>query len=446
MISENGLIMEQRQVLSSRQVQSLDILSYTNQELEEFLTNEYLENPLLECTQDKESDMLTNIEKMYEKGVSYEEHYTTWQEDDSDRRFDIADHQDRERSQFLLGQLDRKDHTDQEWKIMEMLIECLDDDGFFPYTAQETARLFHVPTQIVETCLHTLKELEPTGVFSSDLSECLIRQAREKGICDDKLILLLTDYFPDIMSGHIGNVSRSLRLSTVGVKEYIHLISTLNPRPFAHTAQRKTEYIVPDILIQRHGDKWEITLNDQWMGDYRYNDYYLKMMEQAKDPELVSYFRERMERAKFVIQCVEQRRNTILRIVRAILEIQKDHFENRGPLIPMTLEDVAARTEFHPSTISRAVRNKYIQYHQSVLLKNLFSSPAAEKDNASLSAEQIKGRIKELIQGEKPEKPLSDARIADLLAMEGTDISRRTVAKYRAQLGILDSKQRMYYK
>ena len=248
------------------------------------------------------------------------------------------------------------------------------------------------------------------------------------------------------MSGHIGNVSRSLRLSTVGVKEYIHLISTLNPRPFAHTAQRKTEYIVPDILIQRHGDKWEITLNDQWMGDYRYNDYYLKMMEQAKDPELVSYFRERMERAKFVIQCVEQRRNTILRIVRAILEIQKDHFENRGPLIPMTLEDVAARTEFHPSTISRAVRNKYIQYHQSVLLKNLFSSPAAEKDNASLSAEQIKGRIKELIQGEKPEKPLSDARIADLLAMEGTDISRRTVAKYRAQLGILDSKQRMYYK
>lgn len=445
MIQDTNLIQEQRQTLSARQVQSLHILACSNQELDEFLTNEFLENPLLECTRDKENEMMTNIENLYEKGTSFEEHYAVWADEGSDRRRDIADRQDNSRKEFLLGQLSQKDFSSRQWKILELLVDCLDEYGFFRYQPEEIGELLHVSAADVAKCLDILKALEPVGVFSADLSECLIRQAEAKGIHDETFFLLIRDYLQDLIDGHIGTISRRLHLSTIAVKEYIHLIGTLNPRPFVSSSSAGTEYVIPDILLSRQNGSWEITLNDQWMGDYRYNDYYLKMMQETTDPELTAYFRERMERARFVLQSIEQRRQTILRTVRAILEIQENYFEGSGPLVPMTLEDVAARTGLHVSTVSRAVREKHLQYHRTCLLKDLFSSAASEKDEHAASASWIRERIRELIRKEDPGKPLSDARIAELLEEEGISISRRTAAKYRSQLGILDSRQRLYY-
>lgn len=242
--------------------------------------------------------------------------------------------------------------------------------------------------------------------------------------------------------GQIGMISRKLQVSTVQVKEYIHLIGTLNPRPVMDIQKDDTEYVVPDILISRQNDQWEVTLNDGWMGEYRYNDYYIRMMEETRDPQLQAYFRERLERARFVVNSVEQRRRTIVRIVEAVLELQKDYFEGNGNLVPMQQEDIAQLLGIHVSTVSRAIKGKYIQYRKTIPLKALFTSGISERGrDGNVSADAIKQRLRQMIEAEG-KKPLSDQKLADQLEAEGIFVSRRAVTKYRIQMNIPDSRQR----
>lgn len=443
----NKLEVGQSQTLSANQVQSLNILAYTNQELDEFLTNEYLENPILDCVSNKEEEMLTNVEQLYEKGISYKDHYMEWEDEEIQRKNDIAAKPADELKSLLLMQMDKKKYTSGEWKLIQYLIECLDEDGFFPYEPEEIADASGFSRESVEACLRELKDLEPAGVFSRDIGECLLKQIEAEGLDDGNLSAIIRDYMPEIMKGHIGEVSRKLKLTTAEVKKYIHVIGGLNPRPLMNVQRESPEYIIPDVIITRQHNQWEIRLNDGWMGEYRYNEYYIRMMREAKDPELAAYFKEKLERARFIVNCVEQRRSTIIRIVEAVLELQKDYFENRGQLQPMSMSDVAKKVDMHVSTVSRAVKGKYLQYRNVVLMKELFTGAVGTKEGAGeMSADGVKSRIAQLIGKEKSEETLSDSRIAEILKAEGTDISRRTVAKYRAELGILDSRQRAYVK
>ena len=207
-----------------------------------------------------------------------------------------------------------------------------------------------------------------------------------------------------------------------------------------------TEYVVPDILISRQGEQWEVTLNDGWMGEYRYNDYYIHMMEKSQDPELQAYFKERLERAHFVVNSVEQRRKTIIRIVETVLELQKAYFEGTGGLVPMQQEDVAQILGIHVSTVSRAIKGKYIQYRKTIPVKSLFTVGVSENSGENgISSDVIKKRICQLI-AEEGEKSLSDQKLAEQLELEGITISRRAVAKYRIQMNIPDSRQRAMLK
>ena len=178
------------------------------------------------------------------------------------------------------------------------------------------------------------------------------------------------------------------------------------------------------------------------MGEYRFNDYYIHMMQSATDPELKEYFRGKLERARLIVNSVERRRGTITQIVEAILEDQSDYFLNDGKLQPMTMDKIARQLDISTSTVSRAIRNKYMQYRRPVLLRDLFSNAASE--NTDASADIVRKRIEELIQGEDHARPLSDDKIAKMLKEEGMSISRRTVAKYRQQMGIPESRLRAY--
>lgn len=438
----SGLILEQKQVLSAKQVQSLTILAYSNQELEDFLLKEYLENPMLENTMDKENEMVTDMEKLYEKGTSYREQYLEHGEEDEGRRNDVTARSEYEWKDFLLGQLRRENYSSRQWKLMEYLIDCLDPAGYFPYDAWELAGVIGCKEEELCACLHVLKELEPVGIFSRDLAECLKKQLQVRGIQDETVFVLLDQYMTDLLNGRIGVISRALGISTTKIKEYIHLIGSLNPRPVMNAVSEQDEYVVPDILIRRNGDQWEISLNDSWMGEYKFNEYYIRMMEEAEDSQLKEYFRERLERARFVINCVEQRRQTILHVVEAVLKIQEEYFLNGGALKPMLQEDVAQMAGVHVSTVSRAIKRKYIQYRKTVLLKSLFSSGISDSEGTeAVSSQKIKERIRCLIEGEQ-NRPYSDQKLAELLEQEGMKISRRAVAKYRIQMGIPDSRQR----
>ncbi len=442
---ENNLTLEQRQVLSAGQIQSLEILACTNQELDSLMTNEYLENPMLECSQDRQSESLCDLEQMYEKSISYRDQYMQRDEDDI-RREDIRAEESGEWRSFILGQLHRENYSSGEWQIFGRLIECLDDKGFFTYEVGDIAELFGYEEETVERCLDTLKQLEPAGVFSRDISECLIRQFQAQGIKDEKLFCMVEEYMPEILKGHISMVTRAMHISTAAVKHYIHMISQLNPRPFMNVREKRTEYIVPDILLSREGGKWKARINDSWMGEYQYNDYYIHMMQTSVDDELCRYFQTKLKRARFVMDCVEQRRRTIEKVAEAIAGIQEPWLLAGKALRPMTLEDVAKRTGIHPSTVSRAVKGKYFQYQKTVFILDLFSAAIGEtaEKKEGVSSEGTKEMIREIIQGEDRKRPVSDQAVSDELGKKGVQVSRRTVAKYRTQMGIPDSRQRGY--
>ena len=188
-----------------------------------------------------------------------------------------------------------------------------------------------------------------------------------------------------------------------------------------------------------NGKRWKelkIRLNDDWIGDYSINDYYVKMMEQAEDSELKEYFRKKYERCRFIITSIEQRRETMLKISKAILDRQREYFMNHKQLKPMTMQNIADDIEMHVSTVSRAVKGKYIQYPGGTIgMRDIFNNTQTFGDQDS-TTEEIKEEIRRLVKEEDKKKPLSDSKIVSLLEQKNMKISRRTVAKYRAQLGI----------
>ena len=436
---QQSLVLTQQQQLTVRQLQSLKILACTNQELESLLVQEYLENPLLECTIDKQSELIHNIEHLYEKGTTYAEHYAAWNDEDSDRRNDVRRKEHDTYIRALKGQLDLTRYNDAEWELIDYLIHCLDEKGFFPFTPETVAKSAGCDVRVIERLLSDLKRLEPAGVFSADLGECLTAQLRAQGETDPLLYTVIDRYLPEILGGNLSRITRALQISTAELKEYIRRIGALNPRPFMNIEDDETQYIIPDVLVTRPDGKWQVTLNDSWMGEYRYDNYYLKLMKTTTDPELKQYFREKLARAHMVIDAVESRRNTLLRISEAILERQSEYFLTGAALRPMTLDDIAADIGMHASTVSRAIRGKYIQFRRPVLMKQLFTG----KVSGELSADGIRQRIAVLIGREDPAHPLSDEKISALLAEEGLRVPRRTIAKYRIALGIPDSRKRV---
>ncbi len=439
---KNYIAAEQRQTLSSSQVQALNILAFTNQELEDFMVNEYLENPMLERIEQKENEIMTSIEKFSDSESSYVDQHPGSPDQEEPHRKELSARAENGIKENLLGQLNWKDYSKRQWEIMGYLTDCLDEKGFFTHDVEELSASSGYEKEELNQCLAVLRELEPAGIFSPNLQECLIRQLEAKGTDDEILYTLLRNYLTELVSGQIGTISRSLGISTIRVKEYIHLIGSLNPRPIMDIQSEEASYVVPDILVSRPGGRWKVEMNDQWMGEYKYSDYYMHMMKESSDPELSAYFKERLERARFVVNCVEQRRKTTIRIMEAILKRQEDYFEFRDSLKPMGLEDIARELGIHASTVSRAVRGKYVQYKRTEPLKGLFTSAVSkEGEQEGVSPEKIKERIRDMIAGEG-DKPLSDQRLAENLEKEGILVSRRAVAKYRIQMNIPDSRQR----
>lgn len=436
---------EQKQSLSANQVQALNILALTNQELEDFMVNEYLENPMLENAERKENEIMTSIEKFSdtETETAYADQHPGNPDEDEPYRRELSAKKGNLLKENLFGQLNWNDYSKRQWKIMSYLADCLDEKGFFTHDLKELSAASGYGEEELGQCLAVLRQLEPAGIFSPNLAECLIKQLEEKAVEDETLFLLLREHLADLVSGQIGTISRSLGISTIQVKEYIHLIGSLNPRPIMDVQRSEASYVVPDILISRPGGRWNVEINDQWIGEYKYSDYYIRMMEESTDPELIAYFKERLERARFVISCVEQRRKTIIRIVEAVLKRQEDYFELKGPLAPMVLEDIGEDLGLHASTVSRAVKGKYIQYKKTEPLKSLFTPAVAKSggEQDGVSPEHIKEKIRAIIASEG-KKPFSDQKLAEKLADEGIAVSRRAVAKYRIQMNIPDSRQR----
>lgn len=434
--------LEQRQQLTQSQIQSLEILAMDGMELNQFLQNEYLENPLLDIsgTHAMGSGQV-EINKTYEQTLTYGRNYEEMIEEEDRRRKDIPMQDQNQVRNFLLDQLPRKNFKEEQWTLLEFMVDCLDDTGFFTIPIQEVAEKTHRSAEEVRSALALLQGLEPYGIFAADLKHCLLKQLEMQNMQGSVLWRVVEEHLQDVADGKISNISRSLKLPTAQVRKCIEQIARLNPRPMSEFCAGKADFIVPDIIFHKENGKWEVELNDDWVEDYHINDYYLRMMRESRDEELTEYFRIKLERVRFVMNSIVQRRQTVTAVAEAVMRRQRAWLEGRAWLQPMTMSDVANEIGVHTSTVSRAIKGKYIQFPGgTMVMKNLFSaSVATSGGTGDVGTMQVKEMIRKLIAGEDKKKPYSDQAITNFLKEKQIGVSRRAVAKYREELGIRGS-------
>jgi len=442
----NFISMEQRQLLSQSQIQALEILAMDNVELNAYMQNEYLENPLIDYNAKSETPgSMQEFQSRYDKNrFSHKGEEAAFHEEEQNG-YEIAVPQQNSIRDVIMNQINQWEHSKEEIRIIEYLIDCLDNNGFMNIESSEIARLNHVETKIVEKCLEDLRQLEPYGIFAQDLPHCLLRQLEVMDVSDPILEKIILHHLQDIGEGRISIISRELHLSTLQVRKYTALIGHLNPKPLSGYSDGNNSYIVPDIILTYTDQQWNVSLNDNWIGDYKLSDYYMKLMGEAKDEELFEYFKGKLERARFVMRSIEQRRDTVMKIANAITKWQGDYFLGKGTLKPMNMVEIASEIGVHPFTISRGIKGKYLQYPGGTIsIKNLFvASVTGEKNSdAAITADQVKKIIRELVDREDRKHPLSDQKLTQQLAEKEIHVSRRVVAKYREELGIRGSFER----
>ena len=435
-----GLTTVQKTQMSQTQIQSLEILSMDRDELGALLQNEYIENPMMDCKDSSSFSGADNIESHYEHTVSYGKTYDEIVEEEDQRRRDMPSPDADAVKDFLLFQLPIREY-EHVWPLMEYMTDCLDEYGYFSDSLSDVAEKTGYSEEMVKSTLSVLKTLEPCGIFAKDLSECLLLQLAADGKEDGNAAKIIrSGHLEDIAAGKISRISRSLGLTTAEVRLAIEDISLLKPRPLSGIGSGKSHYIVPDILLSRNGGEWTAELNDDWVENYRVNDYYLHMMAEVQDEELKEYFRTRLERVRFLLASIASRRRTILSIASAAAAIQSDYLSGEGPLRPLAMNEIADQLSVHPSTVSRAVRGKTIQYPGGTIpFRALFRAAALKSSETAIDSGSVKDRIRDLIAGENTKKPLSDEALSKILKGEGIRISRRTVAAYREEMNIPSS-------
>ena len=311
-------------------------------------------------------------------------------------------------------------------------------------THLEIAKKLGLKKDQVERVLSGLKLLEPRGIFASGLEECLLLQIQGMEQ-EEALKRVIKDHLQDVAEGRISSISRDLKLSSAEVRKLIHIIKELNPRPLNGYGEAEAQYILPDIILTCQNGQWNMELNDKWTGNVQINEFYVHMMETAQDEELKSYFEEKLRRARFIMNAVDQRRRTLLGITEGILKRQPGYLLGTEHLKPMTLEELAEELGVHKSTVSRAIRDKYLLAPGGCfLLRDLFTSGIASGDGKTdeVSRTAVKAKLRKLVEAEDKGRPYSDEQLARLLERDGMPVSRRTVAKYRMELGLGSAFQR----
>ena len=316
-----NLVIKQRQQLNTSQLQNIEILAMDNIELNHFLQNEYLENPLMEHTE-KNSLISSEPLSIYYEPTSNNYSDIPYENDEIKQRIqNIPQTQEENLPEHLLHQLNSSDYSAHEWQVFKYLIDCLDDSGYFQIPLFEIALCTGVSEPLIQHCLSILKQLEPHGIFASSLQECLLIQLNFLDFANENIRQIIENHLEDIASGKINFISKTLNISTSEVRKNIEIINMLNPRPLSGFNTVRNTYVTPDIILKKEEGNWIIELNDSWIENYSLNDYYLKMMETTLDSELADYFKNKYTRLQFVFNSIQQRRQTILTIHKHSIKI-----------------------------------------------------------------------------------------------------------------------------
>ena len=461
------LVLEQQQklIMTPELRLALKILQLPTVELEELIKQELESNPVLDIIDHNQEEKAESIEveKEEEKNqideIDWKEYFqyqgrsyyleNNSNDDSSEVSYEnfitygdtLKDHLFFQLNTLKIGQKERK--------IGEYLIECLDDNGYLSVSVPEIADIMKISQEDVVKVLKIIQGFEPAGVGAENLSECLLIQIKLKGIWDEKLETIVKEHLDDIAGNRILNIAKKLSISVAEAQQYSDIIKSLEPKPGrSFFCGNECRYVVPDVFIEKIEGEYVIIINDNYGSRLMINQYYKNIINSGdKSSDAMKFINEKLSSAVWFIKSLEQRKNTLYKVVKSILDYQIDFFEKGDAFLrPMTLKNIADEIKVHESTVSRAISGKYAQTPRGIFeIKYFFKSGIETCRGEDISSESIKKMIKCIIDEEDSAKPISDQSIADLLEKKGYKISRRTVAKYRDEIGIPASSRRRRY-
>lgn len=457
-----GMYQEQRLILTNEMRISLQLLQMPITELQESIERELEENPLLEINYDGSDDTEENEQKSNskeEKEYDYDQLLQISNQDIYPSEVTYHNSYDEEDNpiNYLFQQGSLKDYlkeqllglNEEHRGICEYLIEMINENGLITDDMNEVAKALNISYPLVNTALDIIKELQPWGIGAKDFRECLIIQLRKRNQYDANLEEIIRYHLELLAENKIKEISKMLRITIDQVQRYSNLIKSLEPKPSrGFYTGGEVGYIIPEAYIKKLGEDYYIVMNDSILPRLNVNSYYRSMIKDMRDPKTVDFIQDKVNSAISFVKAIEQRRRTIFRILELVIKYQRDYFDKgEAYLKPMILKNLATELNMHESTISRAIRDKYISTPVGTLkLKDLFTNGISSGfGKEDISTNRIKMRIEQILKTEDSHKPLSDQEICDLLNNENINISRRTVAKYREELGFRASSKRKTY-
>lgn len=351
----------------------------------------------------------------------------------------------------LLWQLKFNELTSEEEEVGLYMIGNLNRDGFLEVDENEIVTGTGCAPEVAQRLLALIQDMDPSGVGARNLKECLLLQLTHLSLSESTASLIVRDYMHFLENRNYGGIAKAAKLPVKEVLEAVAIITGLNPHPGRTFADDEAHFITPDVYVYKMDNEYVIQLNDDGLPRLRISNFYRDILKDQKDisaaaaTETKGYIQEKLRSAMWLIKSIQQRQRTIYKVVESLVKFQYDFFE-KGPthLKPLILRDVADDISMHESTVSRVTTNKYVHTPQGIYeLKYFFNSSIERYDGEeAMASESIKVRMRQILQEENPEKPMSDMAISQEFAKENIKIARRTVAKYREQLGILPAKFR----
>lgn len=433
----------QKLALTPQMEQSLSVLQMGTEELNQCIEEEILSNPMLDYAKEPEKK---EVRRSQGEGIGYYSRKKTEDTDYQSYLNAIADEksEDTELAEYLRMQLYTKKISPRRQKIGEYLIECLEESGYLKMDMDELAKGIGLSKEELEREIRFMQTLEPCGVFARDLKECLLLQVEGEEQMQRQARLLIEKYLDEIAQNKIPQISKQTGLTTAEITKTIRYIKEeLEPVPGrGYGCANRNEYIYPDITVKEDEKGYRIILNKEKVHTLELNREYLPMLGQVHSSEENKYLKEQYQKAKILLQNIGKREETLAAVAEAIVDWQREFFEKgKASLKPMNLLDIAQELDVHESTVSRAVRDKYLECRWGIFeLKYFFSNKTSDGNNCNVLT-----CIQEIIRSENKQKPLSDAKIAEQLEKKGIRISRRTVTKYREQMQIPNTQMRKEY-
>lgn len=436
-------------ILTQRLQQAIKLLQLSRLELKQAIEQELKENPVLEIEETEEERR--EEESQDEEIVELLERYSPSEDYFEREEREFPDYERLGRrleslKDYLRWQISLSEFNEKERQIAEWVIEYLDENGYLISTPEEIASLSGFEEETVRKTIEKMKKLDPPGVCARDLKECILLQYYASDDRDPLFELVVKRYFDLLKEGKLAEISKKTGIKLTKLKGIYEKLKGFDPKPGRNFADVSTIYVVPDVYVVRKDDGFDVILNDDEIPELKISRYYLDLyMDSKTDPSTKRFIKAKIKQAEWFIKSIEQRKKTLLDVAKCIVKFQEEFFRKGFRYLrPLTLKEVANELGYHESTISRITTNKYMGTPYGTFEMKFFFPQGVDRFGGdSISTETVMNLIKDLIEKEDKRRPLTDDEIARILKERfGIKIARRTVVKYREELGIFSSRKR----